>query len=129
MAYNPTGGRKEAGGLWAWRLDTLNPGSSTILEFGISGLSKGDWNETDVFFRGNGEIIGATRMDEKLLDEQRKSEALEAAMDEVRNREESRGTVSVVDRFDRDSKVESSRPEDSLPKTGSEWFGLDGDSQ
>jgi len=50
-------------------------------------------------------------------------------MDEVRNREESRGTVSVVDRFDRDSKVESSRPEDSLPKTGSEWFGLDGDSQ
>ena len=129
MAYNPTGGRKEAGGLWAWRLDTLNPGSSTILEFGISGLSKGDWNETDVFFRGNGEIIGATRMDEKLLDEQRKSEALEAAMDEVRSREESSGTVSVVDRFDRDSKVESSRSEDSLPKTGSEWFGLDGDSQ
>ncbi len=135
MSYNPTGGRKEAGGLWAWRLDTLNPGSSTILEFGVSGLGKGDWNETDVFFRGNGEIIGATRMDEKLLDEQRKSEALEAAMAEARNREESAAMGGLILRSEEiadipeDSESQISHPEESLPKTGAEWFGLDGEGQ
>ncbi len=134
MSYNPTGGRKEAGGLWAWRLDTLNPGSSTILEFGVSGLGKGDWNETDVFFRGNGEIIGATRMDEKLLDEQRKSEALEAAMAEARNREESAAMEGLILRSEEipdtpeDSESQISHQEESLP-VGGEWFGLDGEGQ
>ena len=74
---NP-GGRKEAKGIWAWRLDTLNPGTSTEISFMVSGLTKGEWLETDIFFRGNGDIIGATRIDEKLLDEMRKSESLEA---------------------------------------------------
>ena len=41
-------------------------------------MTKGEWLETDIFFRGNGDIIGATRIDEKLLDEMRKSESLEA---------------------------------------------------
>ncbi len=129
MSFNPTGGRKEAGGLWAWRLDTLNPGSSTVLEFGISGLSKGDWNETDVFFRGNGEIIGATKMDEKLLDEQRKTEALEAAMEEVRIREEASGVGNLISDSEEGSKTSLDRSEESLPTTGSEWFGLAGDNQ
>ena len=99
------------------------------MEFGISGLSKGDWNETDIFFRGNGEIIGATRMDEKLLDEQRKAEALEAAMEEVRSREEENSKPSIVDSPDLGTEIGIVHSEDSLPKTGSEWFGLDGDVQ
>ncbi len=76
---NPRGGRKETTGLWNWRLDTLDPGQSAEIRFAVSGLSKGDWNESDIFFRGNGEIIGATRIDEKLLDEMRKMDALAAA--------------------------------------------------
>lgn len=117
MEFNPRGGRKEAKGLWAWRLDTLDPGSSTVLEFGISGLSKGDWNETDIFFRGNGEIIGATKMDESLLDEQRKAEALEAAVDEVR-------------RSSAPSEAIRERPAEVFePSANTDWFGMEGDGQ
>ena len=79
MVENALGGRKEAKGLWAWRLDTLNPGSATTIHFGISGLEKGEWNDAEIFYRGNGEIIGATKIDEKLLEELRKSEVLEDA--------------------------------------------------
>ncbi|MEC7532932.1 MAG: DNA topoisomerase VI subunit B, partial [Candidatus Thermoplasmatota archaeon] len=115
MEFNPRGGRKEAKGLWAWRLDTLDPGTSTVLEFGISGLSKGDWNETDIFFRGNGEIIGATKMDEALLDEQRKAEALEAAVEEVR-------------RSSAPSEGIKERPIEVLePSANTDWFGMEGD--
>ena len=115
MEFNPRGGRKEAKGLWAWRLDTLDPGTSTVLEFGISGLSKGDWNETDIFFRGNGEIIGATRMDEALLDEQRKAEALEVAVEEVR-------------RSSTPSEGIKERPIEVLePSANTDWFGMEGD--
>jgi len=117
MQFNPRGGRKEAKGLWAWRLDTLDPGTSTVLEFGISGLSKGDWTETDIFFRGNGEIIGATRMDEALLEEQRKAEALEAAVEEVRrssspSEEFKEGAVEVFE-----------------PSANTDWFGMEGDDK
>ena len=35
MAENPRGGRKETNGLWAWRLDTLNPGESTEIRFTV----------------------------------------------------------------------------------------------
>ncbi len=84
MEYNPLGGRKEARGLWAWRLDTLDPGSSATISFTLSGLSKGDWNDTEIFFRGNGDIIGADRIDEKLLEELRNREALDAAVEEAR---------------------------------------------
>jgi len=83
ISDNPLGGSKQAHGLWAWRLDTLNPGTATTIHFGVSGLRRGDWNVAEVFYRGNGEVIGATKIDEKLLDEMRKSEALEAAEKEV----------------------------------------------
>ena len=79
ITENPLGGSKQARGLWAWRLDTLNPGSATTIHFGVSGLRKGEWGDAEIFYRGNGEIIGATRIDEKLLEELRRSEALEAA--------------------------------------------------
>jgi len=88
MEENPMGGRKEAYGLWAWRLDTLNPGASATISFSLSGLGRGDWGDTDIFFRGNGDIIGATKIDEKLLGEMRKKEALDAAVEEARSSED-----------------------------------------
>ena len=88
MVDNPLGGRKETHGLWAWRLDTLDPGSSAVISFTVSGLNKGDWSDMEIFFRGNGDIIGATKIDENLLDEMRNKEALEAAVEEVRNTED-----------------------------------------
>jgi hypothetical protein len=42
-------------------------------------LEKGDWTETEVFFRGNQEVIGATKMDEKMLEEIRHQEEIARA--------------------------------------------------
>ena len=67
-------------------------------------------------------------MDEKLLDEQRKSEALEAAMEEVRIREEASGIGKLMTDSE-GSNTSSDMSEESLPTTGSEWFGLAGDDQ
>ena len=79
MVGNQLGGRKEAMGVWAWKLETLQPGSQTVITYSLDGLEKGDWNETDVFYRGSQEVIGATKMDEKLLEEiRRQEEALNA---------------------------------------------------
>ena len=79
MVGNELGGRKEAMGVWAWKLETLQPGSQTVITYSLDGLEKGDWNETDVFYRGSQEVIGATKMDEKLLQEiRRQEEALNA---------------------------------------------------
>jgi len=76
---NERGGRKEAMGIWAWKLETLDPGNNAIIEYSLSGLEKGDWNETEVFFRGSQDIIGATKLDEKMLEEIRRLEELLAA--------------------------------------------------
>ena len=89
IVENALGGKKQANGLWSWRLDTLNPGSATTIHFGVSGLRKGEWSDVEIFYRGNGEVIGATKIDEKLLEELRKSEALEAAESEFQNPVES----------------------------------------
>ena len=88
ISENPLGGNKQARGLWAWRLDTLNPGSATTIHFGVSGLRKGEWSDAEIFYRGNGEVIGAPKIDEKLLEELRKSEALEAAESEFESPKE-----------------------------------------
>ena len=98
MAENPRGGRKETNGLWAWRLDTLNPGESTEIRFTVEGVTKGDWNETEIFYRGNGDIIGANKIDEKLLDEMRKIEALAAAEAEHAKAVESGSMERLADR-------------------------------
>ena len=74
MEGNEHGGRKEATGVWAWKLDTLDPGQTFTLAYSLSGLERGDWTDTDVFFRGSQDVIGATKMDEKLLDEIRRRE-------------------------------------------------------
>ena len=89
MVGNELGGRKEAMGVWAWKLETLQPGSRTVITYSLDGLEKGDWNETDVFYRGSQEVIGATKMDEKLLEEiRRQEEALNAPPPEDEDDEE-----------------------------------------
>ncbi|HHZ74820.1 MAG TPA: DNA topoisomerase VI subunit B [Candidatus Poseidoniales archaeon] len=67
-------GRREARGLRKWKLETLQPSENLEISFSIDGLSKGDWTQFDVFFRGSGEIIGAMKLDEKILEEIRREE-------------------------------------------------------
>ena len=102
MIGNELGGRKEAMGVWAWKLETLQPGSQTIITYSLDGLEKGDWNETDVFYRGSQEVIGATKMDEKLLEEiRRQEEALNAPPPEEDSKDdeinEENGEVETVE--------------------------------
>ena len=72
----------------------MNPGSSTTIHFGVSGLTKGEWTEADIFYRGNGEIIGASKIDESLLEELRNTEALAAAELELEQPTESMDRLS-----------------------------------
>ena len=76
MVGNERGGRKEAMGIWGWKIETLEPGQKAVLEYSLSNLEKGDWTETDVFFRGSQDVIGASKLDEKMLDEIRKQEQI-----------------------------------------------------
>lgn len=76
MVGNERGGRKEAMGIWGWKIETLEPGQNAVLEYSLSNLEKGDWTETEVFFRGSQDVIGATKLDEKMLDEIRKQEQI-----------------------------------------------------
>ena len=86
---NEMGGRKEATGVWAWKLATLEPGKRITISYSLGGLEKGDWTETDVFYRGSQEVIGATKMDEKFLDEIRRQEKAlkKAGMDIIETRD------------------------------------------
>ena len=61
-------------GLRKWKLATLESGESVIIRFAITGLEKDEWTEAEMFFRGAGDIIGATRLDEKMLDQMRREE-------------------------------------------------------
>ena len=74
MIGNERGGRKEAMGIWGWKIETLEPGEKAVVEYSLSNLEKGDWTETEVFFRGSQDVIGATKLDEKMLIEIRKQE-------------------------------------------------------
>ena len=134
IAENPRGGRKETNGLWAWRLDTLNPGESAEIRFTVEGLTKGDWNETDIFFRGNGDIIGANKIDEKLLDEMRKVEALAVAEAEHAKPDDIGSLERVLDRaepvvdFQEVSNEDLTEPTASvtevIPSEDEDWFGM-----
>ena len=85
FSENERGGRREAKGLWAWKLDTLSPGESATLTFTVKGLKKGDWSDLDIFFRGAGDIIGATKLDEEILAEMLREEeaGIEDAAEEI----------------------------------------------
>ena len=134
MAENPRGGRKETNGLWAWRLDTLNPGESAEIRFTVEGLTKGDWNETDIFFRGNGDIIGANKIDEKLLDEMRKVEALAVAEAEHAKPDDIGSLERVLDRAEpvedfqevqgEDLAESTSSVAEVIPSEDEDWFGM-----
>ena len=134
MAENPRGGRKETNGLWAWRLDTLNPGESAEIRFTVEGLTKGDWNETDIFFRGNGDIIGANKIDEKLLDEMRKVEALAVAEAEHAKPDGIGSLERVLDRAEpvedfqeapsEDLAEPTASVEEVIPSEDEDWFGM-----
>ena len=76
MENNETGGRKEALGVWAWKLESLQPGEKKTIAYSLSGLERGDWTETEVLFRGSQDVIGATKMDEKFLQEIRRQEQI-----------------------------------------------------
>ena len=77
MENNEVGGRKEVTGVWTWKLPTLEPGEQYNINYTLSGLEKGDWTETEVFYRGSGDIIGAMEMDEKLVKQIRDQEKAE----------------------------------------------------
>ena len=134
MVENPRGGRKETNGLWAWRLDTLNPGESAEIRFTVEGLTKGDWNETDIFFRGNGDIIGANKIDEKLLDEMRKVEALAVAEAEHAKPDGIGSLERVLDRAEPVEALQEVQDEDLgeptasvtevIPSEDEDWFGM-----
>ena len=134
MVENPRGGRKETNGLWAWRLDTLNPGESAEIRFTVEGLTKGDWNEAEIFFRGNGDIIGANKIDEKLLDEMRKVEALVVAKAEHARPDDIGSLERVLDRAEPVETLEEVQDEDLteptasvaevIPSEGEDWFGM-----
>ena len=51
----------------------------------MKGLAHNDWNNTEVFFRGSGDIIGASKIDEEILIEIQKEEerALEIAVEQA----------------------------------------------
>ena len=83
----------------------------------MSGLSRGDWNDTEIFFRGNGDIIGANRIDEKLLEEMRKRESLDAAVEEVRTRGDA--VVSGLTERADDTIGEEDLANDTEPDLGS----------
>jgi len=129
MIDNPRGGKREARGLWAWKLETLDPGTSTTVTFTVGGLSKGDWTEFDIFFRGAGDIIGATKIDEEILAEMLREE--DAG---VENEDESVDDVSedVGDDVPTEVIVEPSEPGPSVVVTPEEmaaepeqgWFGV-----
>ena len=55
------------------------------MTFTVKGLKKGDWSDIDIFFRGAGDIIGATKLDEEILAEMLREEeaGLESEEDEV----------------------------------------------
>jgi hypothetical protein len=92
-------------------LDTLDPGQTFTLAYSLSGLERGDWTDTDVFFRGSQDVIGATKMDEKLLDEIRRRE--EVLADE--ESQEVDGDIKTDDKSDGD---ESDAPvEEESPRT------------
>ena len=134
MVENPRGGRKETNGLWAWRLDTLNPGESAEIRFTVEGLTKGDWNEAEIFFRGNGDIIGANKIDEKLLDEMRKVEALAVAEAEHAKPDDIGSLERVLDRAEPVETLEDVQDEDLteptasvaevIPSEDEDWFGM-----
>ena len=128
ISENERGGRREAKGLWAWKLETLDPGKSTTLTFTVSGLKKGDWSDIEIFFRGAGDIIGATKLDEEILAEMLREEeaGLERELDEDVDSDGGGDDAESNEVLVIDEQNSTEEPEGSEE---SDWFGLGGDEQ
>ena len=110
-------------------METLDPGTSATVSFTVGGLSKGDWSDLDIFFRGAGDIIGATKIDEEILAEMLREEDAGVEQEDVIG-EESPGDIG--DDIPVESNVESmDDPPDEIveqeevvaePQEG--WFGV-----
>ncbi len=126
ISENERGGRREAKGLWAWKLETLDPGKSTTLTFTVSGLKKGDWSDFEIFFRGAGDIIGATKLDEEILAEMLREEeaGLDRELDEDLESDGDDAESTEVLVIDEQHSTEEPGGSDQ-----SDWFGLGGDEQ
>ena len=116
FSENERGGRREAKGLWAWKLDTLGPGESTTLTFTVKGLKKGDWSDLDIFFRGAGDIIGATKLDEEILAEMLREEeaGIEDGGEEVKPVDEANEDDTETAEIDPDPVETVSNPGDIM---------------
>ncbi len=135
FSENERGGRREARGLWAWKIETLDPGQSTTLTFTVSGLKKGDWSDLEIFFRGAGDIIGATKLDEEILAEMLREEEAGLDRDEDEGGESEDDMTAENDDFENvvdSEEIEASETEiieSTEVDDQSDWFGLGGDEQ
>jgi DNA topoisomerase-6 subunit B len=133
LVDNEMGGRKEAMGVWAWKLQTLEPGENIVISYSLSGLEKGDWVDTDIFYRGSQEVIGAMKMDEKYLEEIRNQEKVLREMnldgglnDEPMETNETTETLSNTPEVDLDEIIASlGEPKVPPPSGQSTLFGGD----
>ena len=127
MENNTTGGRKEATGVWAWKLDTLDPGQTKTITDALRGLERGDWTETGGFYRGSQEVIGASKMDEKLLEEIRRQEARENGEEEEHEGSNEEPETSSSDEA---SSLAPEPTEDEAPKPSGQQtlMGFGGDA-
>ncbi len=117
MEGNEHGGRKEATGVWAWKLEALDPGQTFTITYSLSGLEKGDWTDTDIFFRGSQDVIGATKMDEKLLEEIRRQEQV-LADEEADDETDAENEDDADDDDASDNVVDKAAGEDEPPRAG-----------
>lgn len=109
MIANERGGRKEAMGIWGWKIETLDPGQKAEINYSLANLEKGDWTETEVFFRGSQDVIGATKLDEKMLEEIRNQEKILAE-----STENSEDEPSVESRYEPAGVVEGDTNQTTL---------------
>ena len=125
MDDNPRGGRREARGLWAWKLETLDPGTSTTVTFAVGGLSKGDWSEYDIFFRGAGDIIGATKMDEEILAEMLRVEELDTEVEDVVYPEPAQTQIEIdMTPVEKEPEVIINEDDENDTEPDEGWFGV-----
>ena len=109
MVGNERGGRKEAMGIWGWKLETLEPGEKAVIEYSLSNLEKGDWTETDVFFRGTQDVIGATKLDEKMLKEIRSQELALSETEDDDDEDSEETSVKIEENVDDSSSSSVSK--------------------
>ena len=131
-------GKREAKGLRKWKMDTLPPGENVTVSFALDGLTKGDWTEFEVFFRGAGDIIGATKLDEKLLEEIRREEEAGIERQDLLSTEgdeefstgepdevapDADGTSAVVQSPDEESRADGGADAETAQREASEVTG------